>query len=66
MKIHCSLIEADTVTINLLVLCLTEFGSLTLDVVYVLQHYKDMWENNQWVEKFEEEPCHEKHHYRFT
>jgi hypothetical protein len=43
---------------------LAEFGSLTLDVVYVLQHYKDMWENNQWVEKFEIEPCHEKHRYR--
>jgi peptide-O-fucosyltransferase len=41
-----------------------EFGSPVLDVVYVLQHYKDMWESNQWVEKFEVQPCHEKHRYR--
>ncbi|XP_023725442.1 GDP-fucose protein O-fucosyltransferase 2 [Cryptotermes secundus] len=42
---------------------LQEFGSLMLDVVYVLQHYKGMWESNQWVQKFEIEPCHEKHRY---
>jgi hypothetical protein len=49
-----------------LVVCLAEFGSLVLDVVYVLQHYKDMWESGQWVEKFEVQPCNEKHHYRFV
>jgi hypothetical protein len=46
-------------------LLFAEFGSLTLDVVYVLQHYKDMWETNQWVEKFGVEPCYERHSYRF-
>ena len=48
------------------IVCLAEFGSPVLDVVYVLQHYKDMWESNQWVEKFEVQPCHEKHRYRFA
>jgi hypothetical protein len=48
------------------IVCLAEFGSLVLDVVYVLQHYRDMWERNQWVEKFEVQPCHEKHRYRLV
>jgi hypothetical protein len=64
MTLHSFLLHSHF--LSLLFFCLAEFGSLTLDVVYVLQHYKDMWESNQWVEKFEIEPCHEKHRYRFT
>jgi hypothetical protein len=60
---HCALIGLVDIVF---IVCLAEFGSLVLDVVYVLQHYKDMWESNQWVEKFEVQPCHEKHRYRFA
>jgi hypothetical protein len=63
---HSSFLLLSHVFLSLLFFCLAEFGRLTLDVVYVLQHYKDMWESNQWVEKFDIEPCHEKQRYRFT
>jgi hypothetical protein len=64
--VHRSFLLHCLVFLSLMFFYSAEFGSLTLDVVYILQHYKDMWESNQWVEKSEIEPCHEKHRYRFT
>ncbi|XP_071450754.1 GDP-fucose protein O-fucosyltransferase 2 [Hetaerina americana] len=34
-----------------------------IDEVYVLQHFKGAWENNDWKDKMDVEPCHEKFHY---
>ncbi|XP_069692474.1 GDP-fucose protein O-fucosyltransferase 2 [Periplaneta americana] len=40
-----------------------EYGNLTLDVVYVLQHYEDMWKSGKWEDKFSIEPCNEEIYY---
>ncbi|PSN31421.1 GDP-fucose protein O-fucosyltransferase 2 [Blattella germanica] len=42
---------------------LKEVGKTRLDMVYILQHFKDAFEDGKWEEKFEVESCHEKNNY---
>ncbi|XP_046399109.1 GDP-fucose protein O-fucosyltransferase 2 [Ischnura elegans] len=34
-----------------------------IDIVYVLQHFKNAWENNDWKDKMDVEACQQKLHY---